>query len=134
MYTEQFQKAIEAGEKVTENANYSLAPNFDNNFNIETENNPELLFSMQYKDGWTTDNTPQIYTTPRPWGGWDFREPIQDLIDEFETDDPRLDYTVFKVGDMVDLAVTKVYRTTLQIFHKRAITSVSMLHGDHREA
>lgn len=103
LYTEQFQKAITAGEKVTLNASYDLASSFDENFKIETENNPEMLFSMQYKDGWTTDDTPQIYTTPRPWGGWDFREPIQDLVDEFEPNDPRLGYTVFKVGDMVDL-------------------------------
>ncbi len=103
VYTEQFQKAIDAGKNVTENASYGLAPTFDQNFTIETENNPEMLFSMQYKDGWTTDDTPQIYTTPRPWGGWDFREPIQDLIDEFEPGDPRLGYTVFQVGDMVDL-------------------------------
>lgn len=103
VYTEQFQKAIEAGENVTLNAAYDLASSFDQNFKIETENNSEMLFSMQYKDGWTTDDTPQIYTTPRPWGGWDFREPIQDLVDEFEPNDPRLGYTVFKIGDMVDL-------------------------------
>ncbi len=103
IYTEQFQKAIEAGEKVTQNPAYALAPSFEDNFKIDTENNPEILFSMQYTSNWTTDNTPQIYTTPRPWGGWDFREPIQDLIDEFETGDPRLQYTVFQVGDMVDL-------------------------------
>lgn len=103
LYTEQFAKAIQAGEQVTTNPAYALAPTFQENFSVEMENNAETLFAMQYKDGWTTDNTPQIYTTPRPWGGWDFREPIQDLIDEFETDDPRLGYTVFQVGDLVDL-------------------------------
>jgi hypothetical protein len=103
LYTEQFQKAIDAGIHVTENAQYALADNFEDNFTIATENNPEILFSMQYKANWTTDNTPQIYTTPRPWGGWDFREPVQDLVDEFEPDDPRLGYTVFQVGEMVDL-------------------------------
>jgi hypothetical protein len=103
VYTEQLQKAIAAGEQVTQNASYALAPSFEENFQIDTENNPEILFSMQYTNNWTTDNTPQIYTTPRPWGGWDFREPIQDLIDEFEPSDPRLAYTVFQVGDMVDL-------------------------------
>ncbi len=103
VYTEQFPKAIEAGQHVTQNANYALASSFEDNFKIETENNTESLFSMQYTTNWTTDNTPQIYTTPRPWGGWDFREPIQDLVDEFEPTDPRLGYTVLKVGDMVDL-------------------------------
>lgn len=103
VYTEQFAEAIEAGQHVTTNGAYALASSFEQNFKIETENNPEILFSMQYKDGWTTDDTPQIYTTPRPWGGWDFREPIQDLVDEFEAGDPRLGYTVFQVGDEVDL-------------------------------
>lgn len=103
VYTGQFAKAIEAGTHITQNATYALAPDFKNNFTIETENNPEILFSMQYTANWTTDNTPQIYTTPRPWGGWDFREPIQDLVDEFEPNDPRKEYTVFEVGEMVDL-------------------------------
>ncbi|MEO7992516.1 MAG: RagB/SusD family nutrient uptake outer membrane protein, partial [Chryseolinea sp.] len=103
VYTEQFQKAIDAGEHITQNATYALAPSFEDNFTIDTENNSEILFSMQYTSNWTTDNTPQIYTTPRPWGGWDFREPIQDLVDEFEPTDPRLGYTVLQVGDMVDL-------------------------------
>lgn len=103
VYTNQLQKAIDVGANVTQNAAYALSPNFQDNFTIDTENNSEILFSMQYTTNWTTDNTPQIYTTPRPWGGWDFREPIQDLIDEFEADDPRLGYTVLKVGDMVDL-------------------------------
>jgi len=101
--TGELQKAIDAGKNITENAFYTLAPNFNDNFLIASENNPEILFSMQYLQNWTMDNTPQIYTTPRPWGGWDFREPIQDLVDEFEPGDPRLGYTVYKVGDMVDL-------------------------------
>lgn len=103
IYTDQLTKAIEAGQKVTSNSAYALVGNFQDNFSVDSENNSEALFSMQFKDGWTTDNTPQIYTTPRPWGGWDFREPIQDLIDEFEPNDPRLGYTVFQVGDEVDL-------------------------------
>jgi len=103
VYTEQYQKAIDAGKHITENAAYALAPDFKDNFSVEKENNPEILFSMQYTSNWTTDNTPEIYTVPRPWGGWDFREPIQDLVDEFEADDPRKGYTVFQVGDMVDL-------------------------------
>jgi starch-binding outer membrane protein, SusD/RagB family len=107
VYTEQFQKAIDAGVKVTQNAKYALASSFVDNFTIASENNPEILFSMQYKQRWTADNMPQIYTTPRPWGGWDFREPVQDLVDEFEPGDPRLGYTVFKIGDMVDLGGDK---------------------------
>ncbi|WP_026210403.1 RagB/SusD family nutrient uptake outer membrane protein [Flexithrix dorotheae] len=101
MYMERFDDAIEAGNMVV-NGPYELAENFSDNFTISTENNPEMLFSVQALDGWA-GSTHNIYTTPRPWGGWDFQEPTQNLINEFEEDDPRLDASVFLPGEMVDL-------------------------------
>lgn len=105
VHWEKFAEAIATGEQVI-NGPYPLAPNFSDNFTIETENNPEMLFAVQCTEGWNS-HPYKIYSTPRPWGGWDFHEPIQDLIDEYETDDPRLDATVFKLGDMVDLGGDK---------------------------
>lgn len=101
VYQDRLQEAIDAGSNVI-NGPYALAPSFEDNFKIETENNPEMLFAVQCLDGWA-GSAYRIYSTPRPWGGWDFHEPVQDLIDEFEEGDPRLNYTVFKVGDTVDL-------------------------------
>ena len=102
LYMDDLNQTIEFGERVINNGNYALAEDYSANFNITTENNSEMLFAVQCLDGWA-GSAYRIYTTPRPWGGWDFHEPIQDLVDEFEADDPRLDYTVFKPGDMVDL-------------------------------
>ena len=102
LYNDDLNQTIEFGERVISNNNYALASDFSANFTIATENNSEMLFAVQCLDGWA-GSAYRIYTTPRPWGGWDFHEPIQDLIDEFEADDPRLDYTIFKPGDMVDL-------------------------------
>lgn len=101
LYMEDMPNVITYGEKVT-NGPYPLAGNYGENFAIATENNPEMLFSVQAEDGWTTCAY-RIYSTPRPWGGWDFHEPIQDLVDEFEEGDPRLDYSIMKPGDMIDL-------------------------------
>ena len=101
LYMDDLDNAIAFGEKVV-NGSYALADNYADSFTIATENNPEVLFAVQCLDNWNSQDY-RIYTTPRPWGGWDFHEPIQDLIDEFEIDDPRLDATVFKLGDMVDL-------------------------------
>ncbi|MBI0397148.1 RagB/SusD family nutrient uptake outer membrane protein [Cyclobacterium marinum] len=101
LYKEEFDKTITYGQMVLDGP-YPLADDFQDNFRVETQNNPEVLFSIQSLQGWQ-DNTHIIYTTPRPWGGWDFHEPVQDLIEEFEAGDPRLDYTVYKPGDMVDL-------------------------------
>lgn len=101
VHWEKFGEAIAAGEKVI-NGPYPLADNYADNFQIETENNPEMLFAVQCLEGWN-NCAYRIYSTPRPWGGWDFHEPIQDLIDEFEAGDPRLNATVFQLGDIVDL-------------------------------
>lgn len=105
LYKEDFSKAIEYGNKVISGP-YPLAANFDDNFRVETKNNPEMLFAVQSLQGWRQNNH-TIYTTPRPWGGWDFHEPVDDLVDEFEVGDPRLDYTVYKPGDIVDLGGTR---------------------------
>ena len=101
LYMEDFDKAIAAGEKVI-NGPYGLAGDFADSFTIATENNPEVLFAVQALDNWRSQDY-MIYSTPRPWGGWDFHEPIQDLVDEFEAGDPRLDASIFKPGDIVDL-------------------------------
>jgi hypothetical protein len=101
MYEERFADAIQAGEQVI-NGPYPLASDFQDNFRVETENNPEMLFSVQQQAGWA-ESEHIIYTTPRPWGGWDFNEPVQNLADEFEEDDPRRDYSLYEAGDMVDL-------------------------------
>jgi len=101
LYMEDMPKVIEFGEKVI-NGPYPLAADYGDNFQVATENNPEMLFAVQALDGWTTCAY-RIYSTPRPWGGWDFHEPIQDLVDEFEANDPRLDYSIMKPGDMIDL-------------------------------
>ncbi|HRQ52357.1 MAG TPA: RagB/SusD family nutrient uptake outer membrane protein, partial [Agriterribacter sp.] len=101
VYQENWVKAIEYGNKVITGP-YALAPSFGDNFTPATKNNPEMLFSIQCTEGWT-ENVTSIYSAPRPWGGWGFNEPIKDLEDEFETDDPRLTYTMGKVGDIIDI-------------------------------
>lgn len=101
VYQERWADAIQAGNQVI-NGPYPLAANYEDNFRIETENNPEMLFSVQALDGFA-DTPHMIYTTPRPWGGWDFHEPTQELVDEFEANDPRRNVTLFMPGEMVDL-------------------------------
>ncbi|KAA0991145.1 RagB/SusD family nutrient uptake outer membrane protein [Dyadobacter aurulentus] len=102
LYEEQWAKAIEASTKVTSNAAYKLATGFNQNFELATENNPEILFSLQYETGWTTDNSPTFYHTPQAFGGWGFHEPIEDLVKEFETGDTRKSSSIFSPGDKVD--------------------------------
>lgn len=101
VYQENWAKAIEFGQKVIGNAAYKLAGNYNDNFQLVTENNPEILFSLQYETGWTTDNSPTFYHTPQAFGGWGFHEPIEDLVQEFEKGDPRRSYSIYSPGDKV---------------------------------
>jgi hypothetical protein len=114
VYQEQWTKAIEAGKKITTNSAYKLAGNFNDVFTLATENNPEVLYGLQYESGWTTDDSPAWYHTPQGLGGWGFHEPIQDLVDEFEVGDPRLAYSIFRPGDIVDMGAKgpKAFSTT----------------------
>ncbi|WP_439559588.1 RagB/SusD family nutrient uptake outer membrane protein [Dyadobacter sp.] len=102
VYQEQWAKAIEASAKVISNPAYKLATGFNQNFELATENNPEILFSLQYETGWTTDNSPTFYHTPQAFGGWGFHEPIEDLVKEFEKGDTRKTSSIFSPGDKVD--------------------------------
>jgi len=101
VYQEKFQEAINSGTNVI-NGPYPLATSFEDNFKIETQYNPEILFTIGSTQGWQ-EQVHSIYTTPRPWGGWDFQAPLPNLINEFESDDPRLDYSIMMPGDTFDL-------------------------------
>jgi len=109
VYQQNWSKAIDAGSKIILNATYKLADRFDQNFQLATENNSEILYSLQYEGGWTTDDSPAFYHTPGGLGGWGFHEPIQDLVDEFESGDPRLSYSIFQPGDEVPIKKDSVY-------------------------
>ncbi|MFD2572689.1 RagB/SusD family nutrient uptake outer membrane protein [Spirosoma soli] len=102
VYQGKWDKAIEMGTKITTNPTYKLASSYDQNFQLTSENGSEALFSLQYKQGWTTDNSPAYYHTVGAWGGWGFHEPIEDLVSEFEPNDPRRAYSVLVEGDTVD--------------------------------
>ena len=100
--TADLEKVIEFGQRVIDGP-YPLAPAFVDNFRIATENNPEMLFAVQCLDGWAGSSY-RIYSAPRGvWGGWDFHEPVDNLVNEFEAGDPRQDATLLMPGEVVDL-------------------------------
>ena len=110
LYQEKFAAAITAGTNVV-NGPYPLAPNFRDNFSPATENNPEMLFAAQGEENWG-DVVHFFHTYPRPWGGWDFHNPTQNIVDEFEVGDPRFENSIWKAGDMVDRGSKGIFEYT----------------------
>ncbi|MBQ7696980.1 MAG: RagB/SusD family nutrient uptake outer membrane protein [Paludibacteraceae bacterium] len=90
------------GDSVIVSGEYSLCPNYEDNFTIAGENGQESVFEIQYAEvawgdygegfGFTAGSFTQILTRSRNsevGGGWGFNHPTQNLYDEFEAGDPR---------------------------------------------
>ena len=84
---------------------YSLQSAYKNNFIDSTQNNSESLFEIQH----LSSQEPKLgshlnqYFSPSKDDGYFFNAPLQNFVDEFEqtaalVQDPRLDYTVGRVG------------------------------------
>ncbi len=99
---------------------YSLLPNYAMIHQTPGENSSESLFEIQFStsnDGYgpiSIGTTSNVFTNNRtaakdasganiPGTGWGygFNNPTQDLVSEFEANDPRLLVTVYKNGDVV---------------------------------
>src|SRR5581483_5820783 len=104
MFEDKFDKAIEYGSKVVSDANYALAPNYEDNFMLgKQESNTEILFAVWNKNQ-EISNVPSsaisTYFTPRAWQGWGFHHPTENFAEEFEAGDSiRKKATLISVGD-----------------------------------
>lgn len=114
MWQQNWEKAAEYSKKVIDSGVYDLLPNYADNFEEEFENGQESVFEVQFMKGgpngaWgnASDGSIQhVSIAPRNSGvpgleGWGFDMPVQDLVDEFETGDPRLQATVLMAGSTI---------------------------------
>ncbi|MEP7258063.1 MAG: RagB/SusD family nutrient uptake outer membrane protein [Flavitalea sp.] len=102
--------------------NASKQDNFEDAFDFKKENGQESIFEIQYGGPFSDDNLwvfddthsenfKASQGTGRPWywnasgdagapgGGMGWYIPTQNLVDEFETGDPRLEATIYMPGD-----------------------------------
>ena len=111
MYMHNYAKAKEWGDKfLSEQASeYSLVPNFADNFTLAGENNAESIFEIQYANEATSDYSTgngctrgtftTILTRSRSTNmgdeGWGFNKPTHNLYNEYEeADSVRRDATI----------------------------------------
>ncbi len=104
-----WQEVYDLTNEVITSGQYSLASNLATVFEKDGENGSGSIFEVQHttsNTGWANNNTGStspILTAPRGtadikgWG-WGFLNPTQDLVDEFEENDPRLDWTAGQNG------------------------------------
>ena len=105
LYNGEWTSVLTAINSLEASTVYSLKPLYTDNFTQMAKNNSESIFEIQH----VTEQQPKLgnflnqYFSPAKDNGYYFNVPLQNFIDEFEVtgaavDDPRLDYTVGRVG------------------------------------
>lgn len=120
MYQSKFAEAYTVLKMVVESGEYKLEANYVDVSTIEHENGIESIFEIQHNTtgtGWADANEGSILSFYEhdadpsdavKWhNGWSMHCPTQDLVDSYETGDPRLHATVIFKDEMFDGHVNK---------------------------
>jgi hypothetical protein len=100
LYRGQWQKCLDNIALMQSAGNYSLLPNFADNFNGVGEQGKETIFAARHDGGKAPSQGSILNAVFAPRGiGWGFNLPTQDLVNEFEPGDPRIKATLFQAGD-----------------------------------
>lgn len=105
LYNSRWQEARAWGDSVIISSQYSLNANYADNFGLGGENGPESVFEIQYMEEPTSDYgdgngftrgtfTVVMQRTRVANSGWGFNHPTVNLVNEFETGDPRKNFTI----------------------------------------
>lgn len=138
LLTKNFPEAEKWGAEVVKEANegeYSLVPNYKDNFTLAGENGPESIFEIQYMEDPTSDygegfgfsrgTFNVILTRSRSsllGGGYGFNKPTQNLYDEYESGDPRRDITILNPADsQIETPETEIYLGNRYLSRKYAM-------------
>lgn len=106
LYNQRWSEAKALGDSIINSGEYSLETDYFRNFTLEGENGPESVFEIQYMEEPTSDygdgygftrGTFNIIMQRTRVGslGWGFDRPTIDLMNEYETGDPRKTATIY---------------------------------------
>ncbi len=105
LYQQKWSDVINYTKQVMQSGKYSLFSNFEKMYRVQNENCSESIFEIQA--GYFANNTDasnsQYCQIQQPRGsfdgnGWGYNVPTQDLVDEFEPNDPRKNGTILFRG------------------------------------
>ncbi|TPG67534.1 RagB/SusD family nutrient uptake outer membrane protein [Hymenobacter nivis] len=102
-----WQEVYDLTNTVIASGQYSLLPNYATIHQDAGENSSESVFEIQFASDNNTygpislGTTNNIFQNNRRTWGYGFNNPTQNLVDEFEANDPRKEITVIKNNDIV---------------------------------
>ena len=118
-----FAEAAKWGKEVIKSRQYSLWPNYLDNFRLANENGRESVFEIQYTEEATSDYGGEGYTRgtmttilqrsrSSAFGeaGWGYNRPTQNLYNEYEAGDARRDETILVPTDeQIETPAQEIY-------------------------
>ena len=118
-----FAEAAKWGKEVIKSNQYSLWPNYLDNFRLANENGRESVFEIQYTEEATSDYGGEGYTRgtmttilqrsrSSAFGeaGWGYNRPTQNLYNEYEVGDVRRDETILIPTDkQIETPAQEIY-------------------------
>ena len=118
-----FAEAAKWGKEVIKSNQYSLWPNYFDNFRLANENGRESVFEIQYVEEATSDYGGEGYTRgtmttilqrsrSSAFGeaGWGYNRPTQNLYNEYEAGDARRDETILVPTDeQIETPAQEIY-------------------------
>lgn len=118
-----FAEAAKWGKEVIKSRQYSLWPNYLDNFRLANENGRESVFEIQYTEEATSDYGGEGYTRgtmttilqrsrSSAFGeaGWGYDRPTQNLYNEYEAGDARRDETILVPTDeQIETPAQEIY-------------------------
>ena len=118
-----FAEAAKWGKEVIKSRQYSLWPNYFDNFRLANENGRESVFEIQYTEEATSDYGGEGYTRgtmttilqrsrSSAFGeaGWGYNRPTQNLYNEYEAGDARRDETILVPTDeQIETPAQEIY-------------------------
>lgn len=118
-----FAEAAKWGKEVIQSRQYSLWPNYLDNFRLTNENGRESVFEIQYTEEATSDYGGEGYTRgtmttilqrsrSSAFGeaGWGYNRPTQNLYNEYEAGDARRDETILVPTDeQIETPAQEIY-------------------------
>lgn len=117
LYQDKFDEAADIFEELIQEGPYYLVTDYNTIFEMSGENGPESVFEVQYTDveGAGFDclqcsegnvavgfSGVRGYDGPLFTPGFSFNVPVQDAVDEFESDDPRLEVAILDIEAWAD--------------------------------
>jgi hypothetical protein len=102
-----WQEVYDLTSTIITSAQYSLLANYAAIHQDIGENSSESLFEIQFGSSNDTygpisvGTTNNVFQNNRKTFGYGFNNPTQNLVNEFETNDPRLEVTIIKNNDVV---------------------------------